>query len=143
MSAAGPTQIPSQTFDEYWLWARSPTRGFQGGQRTGKWMLFYDKSVLDEKWAMVRQMVEQDRLGGLAKCSTALGNSNATSAKTGVIIVYTPDYQNQEEVYEVAVTLHETMQYHRTMYYKSDEQTLAGVYAKHGSTKNHIYRYPL
>ncbi|KAG0241196.1 hypothetical protein BGW41_006189 [Actinomortierella wolfii] len=135
--------VPSQTFNEPWIWAKSSSKGFRGGPRCGKWMLFYDKSVLDEKWAKVRDLVEQDQLGGLAKCSTAMPNPNATNSKSGVIIVYTSDYMDQEEVYQVASVLHEKMQYGATMYYKSDEQTYAGLYRKTGSTKNHIYRYPL
>ncbi|KAF9280281.1 hypothetical protein BGZ68_007336 [Mortierella alpina] len=135
--------VPSQTVADYWLWARSSTKEFPGGPRTGKWMLFYDKAVLDEKWAAVKELVEQDQLGGLAKCSTARETPNATSSKAGVIIVYTSDYENQEEVYDVAVKLHEALEYNKPMYYKTDEQTHAGVYAKNGSKKNHIYKYPL
>ncbi|KAF8928579.1 translation initiation factor eIF 4e-like domain-containing protein [Dissophora ornata] len=135
--------IPTQTIDKCWLWARTPSKNFAGGSRTGKWMLFYDKSVLDEKWAATKELVEQDLLGGVAKCSTAQENPNATSSKTGVIIVYTSDYLDQEEVYRVATVLQEKLEYNKTMYYKTDEQTLAGLYAKNGSKKNHIYRYPL
>lgn len=142
-AVATPSSIPTQTVNEYWLWARSPCKGHTAGPRSGKWMLFYDKSILDEKWATVKSLVEQDLLGGLAKCSTAKENPNATSSKTGVIIVYTSDYLDQEEVYWVATTLYEKMEYNRTMYYKTDEQTYAGAYAKTGSKINHIYRYPL
>jgi len=137
------TSIPTQTVDEYWLWARSQTKAFPSGPRTGKWMLFYDKSVIDERWTAVKTLVEHDLLGGLAKCSTARENSNATSSKTGVIIVYTSDYLDQEEVYRVAVTLHEKMDYKKTIYYKTDDQTYSGLYAKNGSKVNHLYRYPL
>ncbi|KAK3834034.1 MAG: translation initiation factor eIF 4e-like domain-containing protein [Linnemannia gamsii] len=142
-TAATRASIPTQILDEYWLWAKAPSKDILGGPRTGKWMLFYDKSVLDEKWATVKQLVEQDMLGGLAKCSTAKENPNATSSKSGVIIVYTSDYQDQEEVYRIAVILHEKLEYNRTMYYKTDEQTHAGAYRKYGSQKNHIYSYPL
>ena len=106
-------------------------------------MLFYGISVLDEKWAVVKTLTEQDVLGGKAKCSTAKENPNATSSKTGVIIVYTYDYLDQEDVYRVAANLHEKMEYKRTMYYKTDDQTYAGSYEKNGSKVNHIYRYPL
>ncbi|KAF9934676.1 hypothetical protein FBU30_001000 [Linnemannia zychae] len=118
-------------------------KGFTSGLNVGKWMLFYDKSILDEKWAAVKQLIQEDQLGGIAKCSTAMENPNAISSKTGVIIVYTSDYQNQEEVYNVAKVLYDKMDYKRTMYYKTDQQTLAGTYRKYGSKKNHIYRYPL
>ncbi|KAI1289094.1 hypothetical protein EDD11_009436 [Mortierella claussenii] len=138
-----PTSIPTQTVDEYWLWATSPSKNFTSSPRTGKWMLFYDKSVLDEKWATVKTLVEQDLLGHAAKCSTGKENPTATSAKSGVIIVYTSDCLDQEDVYRVAATLHEKMEYNRTMYYKTDEQTIAGAYAKNGSKINHIYRFPL
>ncbi|KAF9954609.1 hypothetical protein BGZ72_004453 [Mortierella alpina] len=135
--------VPTQTVADYWLWARSLSKVFPGGPKSGKWMLFYDKAVLDSKWALVKDLVEQDQLGGLAKCSTARENPNATSSKSGVIIVYTSDYEDQEEVYRVAVKLHESLDYKRPMFYKTDEQTHAGLYGKNGSKKNHIYRYPL
>ncbi|KAI9237777.1 MAG: hypothetical protein BYD32DRAFT_290368 [Podila humilis] len=137
------TSVPTQTVDNYWLWSKSPSKNFVGGPRTGKWVLFYDNSVLDEKWTAVKTLVEQDLLGGLAKCSTAKDNPNATSTKSGVIIVYTSDYLDQEDVYRIAVILHEKMEYNKTMYYKTDAQTHAGAYRKNGSKVNHIYRYPL
>ncbi|KAF9179242.1 hypothetical protein BGZ50_007132 [Haplosporangium sp. Z 11] len=136
--------IPSQTVDEYWLWAESPSnKDFMDSSRTGKWMLFYDKSVLDEKWAAVKRLLEQELLGDSAKCSTAKENPNSTNPDLGVIIVYTNDYLDQEDVYRIAAVLHEKMEYNRTMYYKTDEQTLAGEYSKYGSQKTHIYSYPL
>ncbi|KAF9150319.1 hypothetical protein BG015_007890, partial [Linnemannia schmuckeri] len=112
-TAAVRTLIPTETFNEYWVWVKSPSKEFLGGPRTGKWMLFYDKSVLDEKWAAVKRLVEQDMLGGLAKCSTAKENPNATSSKSGVVIVYTSDYMDQEEVYRIAVTLYEKLKYNK------------------------------
>ncbi|KAF9967297.1 hypothetical protein BGZ70_010051 [Mortierella alpina] len=135
--------VPSQTVTDYWLWARSTSKPFPSGPRSGKWILFIPKAILDAKWATVKRLVEQDQLGGLAKCSTAMANPNATSSMVGVIIVYTSDFENQEEVYDVAVKLHEALEYKRTMYYKTDQQTHAGLYAKNGSKKNHIYKYPL
>lgn len=61
----------------------------------------------------------------------------------GVITVYTCDYLDQEEVNRVATNLHEKMEYKKTMYYKTDDQTIAGAYAKNGSKVNHVYRFPL
>ncbi|KAF9080199.1 hypothetical protein BGX23_002512, partial [Mortierella sp. AD031] len=112
-TAAIRTLVPTQMFNEYWLWAKSASKGFLGGPRTGKWMLFYDKSVLDDKWAAVKGLVEQDMLGGLAKCSTAKENPNAKSSKSGVIIVYTSDYMDQEEVLRIAAILYEKMEYNK------------------------------
>ncbi|KAF8970265.1 hypothetical protein BGZ46_010539, partial [Entomortierella lignicola] len=89
-------------------------------------MLFYPKSVLDKKWAIVKNLVEQDLLGPQAKCSTTKENTLATSTKTGVIIVYTRDHSDQEDVIRVAHVLHEKLEYGKTMYYKTDEQTYAG-----------------
>ncbi|KAF9422767.1 hypothetical protein BGZ76_003737 [Entomortierella beljakovae] len=134
---------PTQIVDDFWVWVE---RGrFSGGDYTGKWMLFYDLTVLDEKWDHVKSLYEQGLLGenGLAKCSTARSNPNATSKKSGVIIIYTPDFRDQETVYDVAVVLHEKLSYKGIMYYKTDAQTHAGLYASQGSKKNHIYRYPL
>ncbi|KAF9936474.1 hypothetical protein BGZ67_002335 [Mortierella alpina] len=137
------TFVPTQTVADYWVWAESTSKPLVSGLRTGKWMLFYDKSILDAKWAAVKELVEHDQLGGLAKCSTAMENPNAMSSKTGVIIIYTSDYDNQEEVYDVAVKLQLALEYNKPMYYKTDDQTRAGMYAKNGSKKNHLYKYPL
>ncbi|KAF9584245.1 hypothetical protein BGW38_007106 [Lunasporangiospora selenospora] len=142
-SSAIRASVPTKVLDSFWVWAESFSKPFTGGARSGKWMLFYEKSLLDEKWLVVKDMVERDQLGGLAKCSTARTNPNATSSATGVIIVYTPDYLDQEDVYRVATVLHEKMDYKKPMFYKTDEQTLAGVYKSNGSQKNHLYRFPL
>ncbi|GJJ67709.1 hypothetical protein EMPS_00055 [Entomortierella parvispora] len=135
-------QNPTQIFNDYWVWAQSLSKEYRSGPRVGKWMLFYSKAALDEKWAIVKHLTEQDELGGLAKCSTAKENPNAKNSKAGVIIVYTYDYQDQEDVYRVAVNLYQKLEYGRVMYYKTDDMTRAGLYAHTGSKVNHIYSYP-
>lgn len=92
-----------------------------GGPCTGTWILFYDKSILDEKWAAAKALVVQDLLGGLAKCSTAKSNPNATSSRSGIIIMSTSDYLDREEVYRSAI-LHKKTEYNRTMYYKRTDR---------------------
>ncbi|KAF9356304.1 hypothetical protein BGX26_005452 [Mortierella sp. AD094] len=134
--------IPTQTIDAYWIYAYKSSATYESGANYGKWMLFYAKPVLDEKWERVKNLLEQGLLGDVAKCSTAKENPDATSSKAGVIIVYTPDYTDQDDVYRVAKVLHEELEYGATMYYKTDDQTRAGLYAIRGSKKNHIYRYP-
>ncbi|KAG9319935.1 hypothetical protein KVV02_005535, partial [Mortierella alpina] len=47
-----------------------------------------------------------------------------------------------EEMYDVAVKLHLAVEYNKPMYYKTDDQTRAGMYAKNGSKKDHHYKYP-
>ncbi|KAG0348758.1 hypothetical protein BG004_004225 [Podila humilis] len=137
------TDLEAAIHDDYWVWAKSTSKGWHGQGKTGKWMLFYPKPELDAKWAIIQKLVEQDILGGLAKCSTSKENDKAKGFSTGVIIIYTPDYRDQEDVYRVATVLHEVMAYKNTMYYKTDEQTNAGLYAKNGNKVNHLYKYPL
>ncbi|KAG0020581.1 hypothetical protein BGZ80_003952 [Entomortierella chlamydospora] len=136
--------IPTQTIDAYWVYAyhKSSAAANASGSNYGKWMLFYAKPVLDEKWERVKNLLEQGLLGDAAKCSTAKENPNATSSKTGVIIVYTSDYTDQDDVYRVAKVLYDELEYGKTMYYKTDDQTYAGLYANRGSKKNHTYHYP-
>jgi hypothetical protein len=136
----GEHELPSQVTDKHWVYARR-TGEMSMPSNSGKWMLFYDKSVIDDKWLQVKDLLEQGKLGDSAKCSTAMPNSNASGPKK-VIIVYTADYTDTKDVYRVAKTLHKKLQYEETMYYKTDEQTHAGLYATSGSRKNHMYRYP-
>jgi hypothetical protein len=112
-----------------------------GNNYVGKWMLFYDLSILDEKWNQVKLLLKQGKLGPSAKCSTAMPNFNANSSSK-VIIVYTSNYNDHDDVFRVSKVLYDGLQYGKTMYYKTDEQTLSGSYRKTGSKKNHIYRYP-
>lgn len=132
-------ELPSLVTDKYWVHAIRA--GDVSTSLCGKWMLFYNKSEIDEKWLHVKDLLEQGRLGYSAKCSTALTNPNARDDKK-VIIVYTQDCTDKKDVYRVAKILHKELKYNQTMYYKSDEQTHAGLYAVTGSKKNYIYKYP-
>lgn len=133
-------ELPSQVTDKRWVYAKHEEISIPSN--SGKWMLFYDKSVIDEKWLQVKSLLERGKLGNSAKCSTAVSDSTAVDSRS-VIIVYTTDYTDTEDVYRVAKILHKKLQYERPMYYKTDEQTYAGLYAISGSKKNYMYRYPI
>lgn len=103
-------------------------------------MLFYPSGqVLEDMWDKVLKLHKDNMLGILVKRST--GSNPDYNSKTGVIIVYTKDYDDKEDVFRVASVLREKLGYSQTMYYKTDDQTRAGLYAKYGSKRNHMYSY--
>eukprot|EP00877_Chromochloris_zofingiensis_P015041 jgi/Chrzof1/9791/Cz04g15260.t1 len=151
-----PTCPSSYTQDE-WIWHKSPHIAVAAdfGDYVGKWMVFQDRSrignlhkltQLERSWGKVVEAMEagSDVLPSVfeAKVSTALQAASAGTANDGVIIAYTPDYRNHQEVLAAAVSLHWllNLQEERAISYKSDESTYAGIYSG-GRQRPSMYKY--
>ena len=121
--------IPTQVFDDFWIWQDAPG---EKGETLGKWLVFKHKSVIDKTWATVSKAVASGELGpGCtgAKVSTMMENPLAWSSDMKVICVYT----TAEDVDPVGLKLIQLVR--QKIRYKTDEATLAGVYAVNGFTK--------
>jgi hypothetical protein len=103
-------------------------------------MMFLSWDEIDDAWITIENSLKLGKLGCGAKVSTARPNPNAFNPNEGVIIIYTYDYEDQEDVFRVAETIRELVHYPKTIYYKTDQQTLSGAYAKYGK-KSHIYEH--
>jgi hypothetical protein len=128
-------KLKPTTFDGYWLYY-----GDLSGECDGKWMLFYDKEVIDNKWEELKMLYDSDKLTGIVamKVSGGLDNPRA-STKQSVIILYCGG--NEESILEYGRNLLKYLNDYDgdTIYYKTDLQTRIGTKAT-GISKNSTYQ---
>jgi hypothetical protein len=110
---------------------------------TGKWMLFYDKSLINEAWVLSKKLYRENKLDGVIsmKCSTAYENPRASTLDEGIIILYCNNSSNEETIMNIGKKIIEMFDYkeNQFIYYKTDLQTREGTKAT-GSKKNHTYK---
>ena len=138
-----PTQItegnPSEDTENYWIYARRKVGEYPSHTpRGGKWMIFMPNQEIDALWAQMKQAVEEGKLGKEAKCSTARPNSNATSPNESVIMIYTYDGDDEEDVWKIRRALRE-LGVTKKIPWKGNPATRAGLYNVRGNTK--VSRY--
>jgi superfamily II DNA or RNA helicase len=136
----GDDRQPSQVADRYWLYAerRDPEGYPDHGPRGGKWLIFVRTAEVDEWWTEIKAATEAGHLGGSAKVSTAKENPNAKDPKAGVICVYTHDVDDVTDCRRVREALRK-LGVTWKIPYKTDEDTVAGRYAKVGSRVSRLY----
>jgi hypothetical protein len=127
---------PSKETEAYWCEVkcrvkRDPGIPAPGPDDGGKWMVFVPAGEVDAWWETIRAAVLQGKLAGYAKCATARPNPNAQSSNSKVICVYTQDASDEAEAMRVREALRE-LGVTWKIGYKSDADTLAGVYATPG-----------
>lgn len=116
--------LPSQESHRFWLYANNPNDRRQiDPNLTGKLMLFIKKDRLDSQWLIIKEATEKGFLSYSSKCSTAKENPNKIDDVHGLICVYTPDYNNMNEIRVVESNLRKLINYPGTIYYKTDVQT--------------------
>ena len=131
---------PIDIYDYPWLY-ESDIRFLPSKiHNTGKWMLFYDKNLMNEKWSVCKTLYKESKLNGVfsMKCSTSYDNSRASS-KNGVIILYCNNSEDKETIMKIGENIKRLTSYPQTMSYKTDEQTRIGTRAT-GNKINHIYK---
>ena len=132
---------PLEVKDSPWLYENN----YEGTESvdTGKWMLFYDKSLMNEVWILAKKLYRENKLVGVKsmKCSTAYKNPRAAQKDTGIIILYCNNSSNEETIKDIGQKIIEMFDYkeERNIYYKTDLQTHDGTIAT-GSKKNHTYK---
>ncbi|XP_072156773.1 UPF0696 protein C11orf68 homolog [Bemisia tabaci] len=104
-------------------------------RKVGKWMVFLPKHSINAAWDKVKLAVSEGNLWQ-AKVSTVNPKNSSH-----VLIIYTKDYT---DLNDVIITLKTLESYgikspSTVIYYKTDEQTYAGIYAG-GKQKPWIYR---
>ena len=138
--------IPSAGTD-YWVYFHHPNPSIvekpaetDDVVEDGKWMLFYPKSELDARWKEACESVLASRFGvvRMMKVSTFLENPRSSDPDKGVIILDTPR-ANKDVVMETGRLIMETMQYHVTMYFKTNVQTRGGTAATGQLTNHTLY----
>lgn len=128
-----PTETTSKQVA--WLWGKNNKYDEETQidfTKIGKWMLFRNKIKVDETWRQVKEGIREGHLWH-AKVSTC------NSSYTHVIIIYTKDHNDVDDVIRVLDYLEGGgLAGNETIRYKTDLQTYAGVYSG-GSQKPWIY----
>lgn len=131
--------LPLNIDESPWLYERNNN---SVREDVGKWMLFYDKSKINEAWVKATTLYRNDELDGVTsmKCSTSYNNPRANNDNS-VIILYCNNSQDKETIMNTGKIILELFEYREkdTIYYKTDEQTREGTVAT-GSKKNHTYK---
>lgn len=94
---------------------------------TGKWNVFLEPNQIDEVWNCVAELIEENEIYS-AKVSTKYGREQE-NRDNHVIVVYTPNYFDQEDVFRVRELLRDECGIEETLYYKPDIYTRKGIYA--------------
>lgn len=133
--------LPLEVSDSPWLYENN-NEGAKSVD-TGKWMLFYDKSLMNEAWVLAKKLYRENKLDGVKsmKCSTAYENPRAATLDEGIIILYCNNSSNEETIMNIGQKIIEMFDYKekQIIYYKTDLQTREGTIAT-GSKKNHTYK---
>ncbi len=114
---------PSQETNEFWI--QTYGKSTKKSERPGKWLLFVNKTEVDDVWKKIRQETMEERLGSSSKVSTKRGWVHHGMPKDYVICVHTPDYRDKEDVLRVRNRLRE-IGFTGKIGYKTDEATAAG-----------------
>ncbi len=98
---------------------------------SGKWLIFIDRTQVDNIWARIKRATEEGKLGDGAKVSTAKTNPNSTDLSKNVICVYTYDWTDKDDVMRIREELRQ-IGITWKIPYKSDLDTIRGKYIVKG-----------
>lgn len=101
---------------------------------SGKWLVFVDRTQVDDIWARIKRATEEGKLGAGAKVSTAKTNPNSTDISKNVICVYTYDWTDKEDVMRIREELRQ-IGITWKIPYKSDLDTIRGKYRVKGDRR--------
>lgn len=128
------TTPPSKVKSRYWIQAfRKKGKYPKPTKKSGKWLIFREKTEIDQVWDKVRLATEKGLLGHGSKVSTGKDNPNGKYNK-GVICVYTYDWTDEKDIKRVREELRKIGIVERIPY-KSDQDTSDGKYATTGHTQ--------
>lgn len=100
-------RMPSQVTDDFWCWvtAEGPGREWsppvEGEDAPGKWLVFVYPDQLDTWWSAICGAVERGELGPEAKAATMRENPQASNDRAKVIVVYTRNWRDTDDVARV------------------------------------------
>lgn len=126
------SDIPSKNTSSFWLETKRKIGYYPADtNRSGKWLVFMDKTRIDEIWQLIKEATIDGRLGGRSKVSTAKKNPNAYDVKKGVICIYTYDCEDKEDVLRIREEL-KKIGVTQKISYKTDLDTNKGKYLVSG-----------
>jgi len=122
-------QLPSTYVGAPWIWCEA--RGYAESllPDPGKWMLFVPVEQVDAVWQRVSAAIRADKLGPLSKVATAWPNPNARDPSRRAIMIYSGDWNDEDDVRRVLCGLRD-LGFEGKLSYKTDATTLAGSYGR-------------
>jgi len=131
---------PSSIYAHPWLYEKSNETIYFD---CGKWMLYYNKFLIDEAWKLAKNLHRNNKLDDIIsmKCSTNYTNLRTTNHSDSVIILYCNDSSNENKILDIGKKIIELFKYKENnyIYYKTDLQTDEGTYAT-GNNNNYTYK---
>lgn len=110
---------PLSIYDKPWLYA---TDEQIEGNDVGKWMLFYNKNIINDKWKKVLELFKENKLEGVinVKVSTNMKNQNNNMSNSSVIVLYCDNSRDKKTIINIGKKIQELMEYteQKCMYYK-------------------------
>jgi hypothetical protein len=111
----------------------------KGTLKTGKWCVYTNRNSVDMLWERIKTVTESGNLGATdSKVSTKLQSDVYSRRHSHVLCIYTKDWTDEKEVWEVEHRIRE-LGIIGSMVYKTDEDTLAYKYKY--NTKGEICKY--
>ena len=106
--------------------------------KSGKWLVYVDRSDVDKVWKKIKKATEEGSLGIEAKVANKIQSDLFGGGKSHVICVYTHDWTDVKDVMRVREKLKDLGIINKISY-KSDEDTIAGKYARKGDKVSKYY----
>lgn len=128
-------RLPSTETESFWLTRRCLVGDYPAhGENGGKWLIFVDRSEVDQLWRKLSVATRAGILGGIIKVSTARPNPNSPDPKRHVICVYSYDYTDTVDVFRIRAALRD-LGVTEKIGYKTDSATKQGLYKVAGHTR--------
>lgn len=106
--------------------------------KSGKWLIFVNKSKIDKVWAKIKKSTEQGNLGTSSKVSTSYSFDGHVNKKSHVICVYTYDCTDKKDVKRVRQKLRD-LGITNKIGYKRDLDTILNKYSYNTKEKISMY----
>ncbi len=134
---------PSGVTDTFWIRAyrhdEEPLPNEM--EKVGKWLLFVPEDHLDACWKRVREATVGGQLGISAKTATSKENPLASKQGIKLICVYTEDYEDTTDIFQVLTWLRR-LGFTGRLNYKTNEATLEKRYRFNNSGPVSLYTSP-
>ena len=136
-------ELPTTTYDKYWLCEVDYKITNNSHITCGKFMLFYDRNEMDKAWVKATKMFRLNKFEGVnsIKCSTSKETPRASNNTSGVIIFYIDESKSEDYILNCGRIILEVMEYtkQKIIYFKTSDLTHNGTRAL-GQTKNYKYK---
>jgi hypothetical protein len=138
-SAPSDDALPSHESAAPWVYVEAPPAVLASRtERSGKWMVFVERSEVDAWWERIARDVRAGTLGPSAKVSTCAPRPEVEDPIRHSLIVYTADHDDERDVMRVREGLRR-LGVTWPIAYKTDDATRAGLYRRRGD--RHVSKY--